>query len=95
MALSLSAAMELLDGFIHVSWLMQPITRRSKSTRNYSFWGQSFLNMYRIFLAGIRDLGHCPCPRCLIPSSAVPNMGKVRDMKQRKMLARVDDEEEG
>jgi len=44
-------------------------------------------------LASIRDLGYCPCPRCLIPLSLVPNMGKPRDMKQRKVLACVDNEE--
>jgi hypothetical protein len=46
---------------------------------------------YRIILASIRNLGYCPCPRCLIPMSRVHNMGKVLDMKQRKTLARVDD----
>jgi uncharacterized protein YcbX len=47
---------------------------------------------HRIVLAGIRDRGNCPCPRCLIPLSRVSNMGKVQDMKQRYTLARVDDE---
>src|SRR5262245_26895967 len=46
----------------------------------------------RILLATIRNLGRCPCPRCLIPMSRVHNMGKVLDMKQRKTLARIDDE---
>jgi len=43
-------------------------------------------------LASIRNKGHCPCPRCLIPLSRAQNLGMVRDMKQRKTLARVDDE---
>jgi|ERR1700722_1739675 len=46
----------------------------------------------RILLACIRSLGHCPCPRCLIPLDAVVNMGKLRDMAQRETLARDDNE---
>ena len=46
----------------------------------------------RVIIASIRDLGSCPCPRCLIPLSHVPNMGKAQDMKLRKSLIRVDDE---
>ena len=45
---------------------------------------------YRILLASIRNLGRCPCPRCLILLDRVPNMGMRRDMAQRMSLARVD-----
>ena len=45
-----------------------------------------------MLLASIRDKGQCPCPRCLIPLSRVQNMGKPLDMKQRRTLARVDDD---
>jgi hypothetical protein len=45
----------------------------------------------RILLASIRNLGLCPCPRCLVPLSRVHNMGMIMDMRQRKTLARVDD----
>ena len=45
---------------------------------------------YRILLAGIRNLGRCPCPRCLIPLDRAPNMGRPRDMVQRMSLSRVD-----
>ena len=48
---------------------------------------------YRILLASIRNLGRCPCPRCLIPLDRVPNMGMRRDMAQRMSLARVDNPE--
>lgn len=41
-------------------------------------------------LASIRNLGRCPCPRCLIPLDRVSNMGMRRDMTQRTSLARVD-----
>jgi len=50
-------------------------------------------NLCRIIIASIRDLGSCPCPRCLIPFSLVPDMGTANDMKLRKSLARVDNEE--
>jgi hypothetical protein len=45
----------------------------------------------RILIAGIRNLGKCPCPRCLIPLSRVHNLGMARDMAQRETMARVDD----
>lgn len=41
-------------------------------------------------LASIRNQGHCPCPRCLIPVERIPNVGMTLDMKQRKTLARED-----
>jgi hypothetical protein len=46
---------------------------------------------YRIIIASIRNLGRCPCPRCLVPLDRAANMGMQRDMTQRKILARVDD----
>jgi hypothetical protein len=45
----------------------------------------------RILIASIRNLGRCPCPRCLIPLDRVIDMGKRRDMTQRGTLARIDD----
>lgn len=44
----------------------------------------------RILIAGIRNLGKCPCPRCLIPLSDVYRLGMARDMTQRQTMARVD-----
>src|SRR5271168_2116328 len=46
---------------------------------------------HRIIIVGIRNLGLCPCPRCLIPMVRVPNMGMSRDLAQRVSLVRVDD----
>ena len=46
----------------------------------------------RILIASIRNLGTCPCPRCLIPLNRVHNLGMTRDMSQRRTLARVDDD---
>ena len=44
----------------------------------------------RILLASIRNLGQCPCPRCLIPLDLVHNLGMPRDMMQQVSKARVD-----
>lgn len=43
-------------------------------------------------MASIRDKGSYPCPRCLIPMKKLENMGTVLDIKQRKLLARFDDD---
>jgi hypothetical protein len=48
--------------------------------------------MPRVLIASIRHMGELPCPRCLIPLSRVQNLGMVLDRKQRKTLARVDDD---
>lgn len=47
----------------------------------------------RVLLAGIRDKGHCLCPRCLIPRARVQNMGMRLDITQRQTLARIDNED--
>ncbi|KIJ19686.1 hypothetical protein PAXINDRAFT_69579, partial [Paxillus involutus ATCC 200175] len=47
----------------------------------------------KVLIASIRNLGVCPCPRCLIPKDRVHNMGSERDMLQRHILARSDTEE--
>ena len=48
---------------------------------------------YRILLASIRNLGRCPCPRCLILLDHVPNMGMHRDMAQCMSLAQINNPE--
>jgi hypothetical protein len=57
----------------------------------YSYHLLLILVCNRILIASIRNLGLCPCPRCLIPLNRVHNLGMTRDMSQRKTLARVDD----
>jgi hypothetical protein len=42
-------------------------------------------------MAGIKNRGYCPCPRCLIPLNRVHNLGMVRDMTQWRTMARMDD----
>src|SRR5262249_23705490 len=45
----------------------------------------------RIVIVSIRNLGKCPCPRCLIPLDRVHRLGMTQDMTQRVGLSRVDD----
>ncbi|KAG2741806.1 hypothetical protein P692DRAFT_201726163 [Suillus brevipes Sb2] len=44
----------------------------------------------KALIATIRNLGGCPCPRCLIPKFRVQNLGMSLDIKQRETLARID-----
>ena len=43
----------------------------------------------RILIACIRNLGKCPCPRCLIPRYQIHNLGRPRDVARRTTAARV------
>ena len=42
-------------------------------------------------LAGIRNRGQRPCPRCLVALSDIAKMGTARDLKQHEDHIRVDD----
>nr|GAT49693.1 predicted protein [Mycena chlorophos] len=46
----------------------------------------------KALLATIRNLGKCPCPRCLLPKEQVPDMGMDLDQKRREKLVRIDDD---
>jgi len=41
-------------------------------------------------MCSIRNMGGCPCPRCLIPMESMHLIGTKRDTKQRTTLARID-----
>ncbi|KAI0308950.1 hypothetical protein OF83DRAFT_1072758, partial [Amylostereum chailletii] len=45
----------------------------------------------KILLAGVRNLGKCPCPRCLMPMSKAGETGTKKDKKQRVQNVRRDD----
>ena len=45
----------------------------------------------RVLIATVRNLGGCPCPRCLIPKDRIQNMGMFRDRLQRETLERNDE----
>jgi hypothetical protein len=45
----------------------------------------------RVLIATIRQLGGCPCPRCLIPKIRLHSLGMARDRQQRTTLLRSDE----
>ena len=51
------------------------------------------LMIFRILLACMKFLGHCPCPRCLIEKSNIDRLGTKQDRKQRRNNVRVDNHE--
>ncbi|RDB18275.1 hypothetical protein Hypma_000641 [Hypsizygus marmoreus] len=44
----------------------------------------------RALLATIRNMGSCPCPRCLIPKTQIPELGTKRDEARRTATHRAD-----
>ncbi|KJA21682.1 hypothetical protein HYPSUDRAFT_111821, partial [Hypholoma sublateritium FD-334 SS-4] len=44
----------------------------------------------KVLLTSIRNMGNCPCPRCLIPKNLLDQLGTKHDHSQRTRLARVD-----
>lgn len=48
----------------------------------------SKLTNARVLIATIRQLGGCPCTRCLIPTARLHNLGMSRDRQQRSTMAR-------
>ncbi|KAJ7105539.1 hypothetical protein C8R44DRAFT_639016 [Mycena epipterygia] len=47
----------------------------------------------KVLLATIRNLGRCPCPRCLVTKDKLDQVGTVRDDKSRVTSRRVEDEQ--
>ena len=45
----------------------------------------------RALIATIRTFGSCPCPRCLVPKSKIPEVGTAFDERRRENSRRVDD----
>jgi len=74
--------------FTHVYSLIWQITRTSKYSTTAKI-SKTHIRL-RIIIVSLRNLGHCPCPWCLIPMDRVPNMGMPRDMSQHVSLVRVD-----
>jgi hypothetical protein len=71
------------------------LTIRRSGSPAYFCWSRSYMHSIidRILIASIRNLGKCPCPRCLIPLNRVHNLGMVLDRAQRVTMARLDDNE--
>lgn len=47
----------------------------------------------RVLISNIRNMGGCPCPRCLTPKDKLQNVATVHDMQQRDVLSRHDTED--
>jgi hypothetical protein len=43
----------------------------------------------RALIATIKDMGSCPCPRCLMPKGFFSNLGLAKDMNSRLTNLRV------
>jgi|ERR1700710_549961 len=84
--------MESSVAFIRGSLPIRRTIRKSKSNFVPRRPTNQFFFIVRALLATIRNLGGCPCPRCLIPKSRIQNLGLSRDMKQHQTLARIDDD---
>lgn len=46
--------------------------------------------IYRVLLACVRNLGHCPCPRCLIKGEYINGLGTKVDRQRRAKLRKCD-----
>lgn len=75
------------DAFILVFLHIQRIIL--KSTRKLDIL-QPLINSSRILIATIRNLGNCPCPRCLIQKKYISGLGTTADDQRRQHL-RTDD----
>lgn len=47
----------------------------------------------RVLVATIRDKGACPCPRCLVRTDEIAELGTPADRARRENTARKDDSE--
>ena len=89
----LSVSMVSSDDFTPEYLITPQTTPRSKLSSENCSWTQLIQIFLRILIASIRNLGRCPCPRCLIPLDLVHNLGMTRDMTQQISKARVDNSE--
>lgn len=62
-----------------------------KSVPCLILWKRGTHTLHRVLIATVRDMGLCPCPRCLIAKAAIPKLGTVRDFQHRIRWARHDD----
>ena len=90
MALSLSVAMALNAGVILASSHTPQIIQRSETYLISVACSNHSLNV-RVLMAGIRNLGMCPCPRCEVPLKDADMVGTQSDRKQRLKLMRKND----
>ena len=82
-ALLIRSSVEYSLDSLHIS----PITQRSKSPVHVYF--RFLLTLYtfkRVLLACVRNLGLCPCPRCLIKKEYIKGLGTMVDGQRRANL---------
>ena len=89
MVSSSCVAMVCYDDFILVFSLIPRTIQKSLSSVLIA--RSMLIRFARILLASIRNLGQCPCPRCLVQLSSVDKLGMRSDMRQRTVNARQDD----
>jgi hypothetical protein len=76
-----SAQMEYLEEYFRASSLTQPITQ--KSALIFFSFSLCTNQHFRVLIATIKDMGSCPCPRCLMPKASFDLVGLFRDMQDR------------
>jgi hypothetical protein len=79
--------MEYSEGSFHESLLIRRITRRSAPFVFVSH--ANFYHCIRVLIATIKDMGSCPCPRCLIPKVSFNLLGLFSDMQDRLTKLRI------
>lgn len=83
-----SAVTALRGGFIQEFLRTQQIIQRSMPL--CTSMTVSDLLLFRVLIANIRNLGRCPCPRCLVRKDQIQNVATDIDMVQRQTFARRD-----
>lgn len=89
-ASSSSAQMVSSGDFTHAYLFIVQTTQKSEFRAMHSACNLH-RRLDRILLAGIRNMGQCPCPRCRTPLDRVHQLGMPRDMTIRANSIRVDD----
>lgn len=75
-----SVPTEYSGGSFHGSSLIRRITRRSALS---VFFASHINHRFRVLIASIKDMGSCPCPRCLMPKASFNLLGLFSDMQDR------------
>ena len=91
MALSFCARTAFTGDSIHAYLSIAQTTLKSELQGTNHLIASDFTPYIRILLAGIRNLGQCPCPHCRTPLDSVHQVGMLKDMAMRVNSVRVDD----
>ena len=73
----------------HGSTATQQTTQRSIASPSTNYIPQQLLTtVTRVLIANIKNLGKCPCPRCLVQLGEVRDLGKAVDKQRRDDIRR-------